>query len=43
MLTRSIIKRDFKNGIIVALIVMAICMAALFLAAIIEWFYISAA
>ena len=43
MLTRSIIKRDFKNGIIVALIVMVICMAALFLAAIIEWFYISAA
>ena len=43
MLTRSIIKRDFKNGVIVALIVMAICIIALFLAAIIEWFYISAA
>jgi predicted RNA-binding Zn-ribbon protein involved in translation (DUF1610 family) len=43
MLTRSIIKRDFKNGVIVALVVMAVCIIALILAAIAEWFYISAA
>lgn len=43
ILVQSMVKHDFKNEIIVTLIMVVVCTAILFFAALIEWFYISIA
>jgi len=43
ILIQSMIKHNFKNEVIITLLMIIVCAAILFFAAVIEWFYISMA